>query len=99
MAKWHVEALALPRATLISRVALALCLLVGWSSVAAAQNPPKPIVIVGLRPSAKNVDGPSELKRLSEAQRLRRVLNDVVREIAQRPIVDDNRLRTLVCGD
>lgn len=80
----------------MARIALVLCLLAGWWSVAAAQNPPKPIVIVGLRPAKSSVDGKSDIRRLSEAQRLRRVLNDVVRDAAQRPIIDDNSLRSLV---
>ena len=98
MARRHFASVARRRTPvpLMARLALALCLLVGWSSVALAQNPPKPIVVVGLRPAKSSVDGASDIRRLSEAQRLRRVLNDVVRDAAQRPIIDDNSLRSLV---
>ena len=65
-----------------------------WSGTSAAQGQREPIIVIGLRPATKKLDGPSEIKRLSEAQRLRRVANDVVRDVAHRPIIDDSGLRT-----
>ena len=76
-------------------IAVGLCLATHWwSATAFAQGQREPIVVVGLRPAAKNLAGPSEIRRLSEAQRLRRVTNDVVRDIAKRPIVDDAGMRS-----
>jgi hypothetical protein len=65
-----------------------------WSAPAFAA--PEPIVILGLRPGSRSFEGPTELKRLGEAQKLRRVANSVVREIAERPIIDDGGLRTVL---
>jgi hypothetical protein len=75
--------------------ATAFCVVTGTrSATAVADGQREPILVIGLRPAAKNVDGPSEIRRLSEAQRLRRVANDVVRDVAHRPIIDDAGLRT-----
>jgi hypothetical protein len=56
----------------------------------------EPIVVLGLRPGSRKLDGPTELRRLGEAQKLRRVANGVVRELASRPIIDDDGLRTIL---
>ena len=67
-----------------------------WSGTAAAQGKREPIIVIGLRPAAKSLGGPSDIRRLSEAQKLRRVANDAVREVAQRPLIDDAGLRTVL---
>src|SRR5690348_3140164 len=52
-----------------------------------------PVAVIGLRPATKTVDGPFDIKRLGEAEKLRRVMNDVVRDLAHQPVMDDNALR------
>jgi hypothetical protein len=64
------------------------------ASTAAARNQREPVVVLGLRPAKGSLDGTSDLRRLSEAQRLRRIVNDTVRQLAQRPVIDDAALRT-----
>jgi hypothetical protein len=74
-------------------IATALCVMIGGST-AAAEGQRDPIVVIGLRPAKKDLDGPTDLRRLGEAQRLRVVMNDAIRQLAHRPLIDDAGLRT-----
>jgi hypothetical protein len=72
------------------------CIAMAWSATAAAQNRREPIIVIGLRPAKGTVNGATDIRRLGEAQKLRGVAEDAVRQIAQRPTIDDAGLRTVL---
>ncbi|MEO8702662.1 MAG: hypothetical protein ABI867_21640 [Kofleriaceae bacterium] len=74
-------------------IAAVLCVAIEPS---AADGQRDPIIVIGLRPAKDSLDGPTDLRRLSEAQRLRAVVNDAVRQLAHRPLIDDVGLRTAI---
>jgi hypothetical protein len=76
-----------------SPIIATLCVIASRSAAAAPDTPREPIAVIGLRPAVGNFDGPFEIRRLPEAQKLRRVANDVVRQVAQHPVIDDAGLR------
>ena len=67
------------------------------SAPAFAEGQREPVIVVGLRPAkGTSLDGPTDIRGLGEAQHLRRVIDDAVRLVAQRPIIDDQGLRAAI---
>jgi hypothetical protein len=64
------------------------------AGTARAQDKREPVAVIGLRPASKTVNGPLDMKKLGESERLRRVFNDAVRDASHRPIIDDSALRS-----
>jgi hypothetical protein len=77
------------------------CALVGLfvASSAEAQTPAKPdpskqLILVGLRPKLEN--GAGELSRLSEAQSLRAIAQDVLVEVSGQPVLSHDELAKML---
>ena len=67
------------------------------SRPAFAEGQREPVIVVGLRPAkGTSLDGPTDIRGLGQAQHLRRVIDDAVRLVAQRPIIDDQGLRAAI---
>lgn len=75
--------------------AIAICAgLVALSGVASAQRPSRePVVTAGLRPTSGSDYKATDIKRLSEAQRLREIADQIIKEIVGRPVLNHAGLR------
>jgi len=76
-------------------LAAAVCLLAGGE--AAAQTVVRePVVVIGLRPAENQLFRNTEIRRLSEAQRLREIAGGVIRTVARRPVINHIGLREII---
>ena len=60
---------------------------------AAAEGGPQPIVVAGLRPTSDREYKQLEIMRLTEAQEIREAVDDAVREVSKRSILNHGGLR------
>lgn len=80
-------------------LAAAVCATIAASAPApaAAQSVVRdPVVVVGLRPTLGDRPGQTDIRRLSEAQRLRETAGGVIRTVAQRPVINHIGLREIL---
>ena len=94
--------LEFPTRRAATRAALAIC---AWIAALCHPSPPvahaqasgpQPVVVAGLRPTGGRNHRRTSIERLPEAQRLREIVEEVVRDIAQRPVVNHAGLRALL---
>ena len=66
--------------------------------MADAQRPREPVIMVGLRPTKGATARDTEIRRLSESQRLREIAGGVIRQAARRPVLNHISLREELGG-